>query len=101
MQDVVCLTSSGNISRLPNFSEDFPVQFVDRELVRRLESSEAIPQVHFAAELKRLKPELNVACEQIAGSQVVFIAPGSPVGRCIGLGLTGPVTAEDLDRIEE
>lgn len=77
------------------------MQFVDRELVRRLESSEAIPQVHFAAELQRLKPELNVACEQIAGSQVVFIATGSPVGRCVGLGLTGPVTSDDLDRIED
>ncbi len=77
------------------------MQFVDRELVRRLESSEAIPQVHFAAELKRLKPELNIAHEQIAGSHVVFIHPGCMVGRCVGLGLSGPVTADDLDRIEE
>lgn len=77
------------------------MQFVDRELVRRLESSESIPQVRFAAELKRLKPELNIAHEQIAGSHVVFIAPGCMVGRCIGLGLAGPVIADDLDRIEE
>jgi ribosomal protein S18 acetylase RimI-like enzyme len=77
------------------------VQFLDRELVRRLESSEAIPQVHFAAELKRLKPGMNVAYEQIAGSHCVFIHPGCVVGRCVSLGLSGPVTAADIDRIED
>jgi GNAT superfamily N-acetyltransferase len=51
--------------------------------------------------LKRLKPELNIAYEQIAGSQVVFVAPGCMVGRCVSLGLAGPVTANDLGRIEE
>src|SRR3954462_4328294 len=102
MQEVVCLTSSGNArSRLPRFSEDPPVQFVDRELTRRFEASEAIPQVHFAAVLQRLKPELNVAHEEIAGSQCVFIHPGCVVGRCVSLGLTGAVTASDLDRIED
>jgi GNAT superfamily N-acetyltransferase len=77
------------------------VQFVDRELTRRFEASEAIPQVHFAAELQRLKPELNVAHEEIAGSHCVFIHPGCVVGRCVSLGLSGPVSASDLDRIEE
>src|SRR3954462_5534468 len=102
MQEVVCLTSSGNArSRLPRFSEDPPVQFVDRELTRRFEASEAIPQVHFAAVLQRLKPELNVAHEEIAGSHCVFIHPGCVVGRCVSLGLSGSVTASDLERIEE
>lgn len=32
---------------------------------------------------------------------MVFIAPGCIVGRCVSLGLADPVTAEDLDRIEE
>jgi ribosomal protein S18 acetylase RimI-like enzyme len=77
------------------------VQFVDRELTRRFEASEAIPQVHFAAELQRLKPELNVAHEEIAGSHCVFIHPGCVVGRCVSLGLSGSVTASDLERIEE
>jgi ribosomal protein S18 acetylase RimI-like enzyme len=77
------------------------VQFIDRELARRLEASEAIPQIHFAAELKRRSTDLSPAYEQIAGSHCVFIHPGCVVGRCVGLGLTEPVTAADLDRIEE
>ncbi len=77
------------------------MKFVDRELVRRLETSEGIPQVHFAAELKRHSKDLNPAYEQIAGSHCVFIHPGCVVGRCVGLGLAGPVTGADLDRVEE
>ena len=77
------------------------MQFIDRELAHRLEMSEAIPQVHFAAELKRHSKDLNPAYEQIAGSHCVFIHPGCVVGRCVGLGLAGSVTAADLDQIEE
>src|SRR3954471_1417912 len=78
-----------------------PVQFVNAELARRFEMSESMPQVHYVARLKLLQPQSNPAHEEIAGSQCAFIAPGSPIGRCVGLGLPGAVTAEYLDRIEE
>ncbi|HWR17069.1 MAG TPA: GNAT family N-acetyltransferase [Terriglobales bacterium] len=77
------------------------MQFLNCELVRRFEAAEAIPQVHFAKHLERVKPDLKVAYEVIGGAHTVFIHPGCVVGRCVGLGLNGTVSAADLDRVEQ
>ncbi len=37
----------------------------------------------------------------IAGAHAVFMGDGSPLTQVLGLGLGGPVTAEDLDQVEE
>jgi hypothetical protein len=38
---------------------------------------------------------------EVAGSVVAFGGPGSPFSHTVGLGMSGPVTADDLDRIEQ
>jgi ribosomal protein S18 acetylase RimI-like enzyme len=77
------------------------MDFVDMALARRLEAAEEIPQVHCAELLQQHGPAIHAAAEEIGGGHMVFAGLGSPIGRAVGIGLDGPVSAELLDRIEE
>ena len=77
------------------------MQFVDKALARRLESCEEMPQVFYAREYQKTRPEIGAAEEEICGGHMVFAGLGSPIGRATGTGLDRPLTAEDLDRIED
>jgi len=75
--------------------------FVDKALGRRLESVEEVPQVLYARVFQRSRPEIGAAEEEICGGHMVFAGLGSPIGRATGLGFDRPITADDLDRIEQ
>src|SRR5262245_9753606 len=75
--------------------------FADLELARRLEMTDALDGVEFArAWASRHFYEGEVAIE-IAGGWAGFAGVDSPVTQAFGLGLNGPVTETDMDRIEE
>lgn len=76
------------------------MQFIDRQLAARLESTERIAQLCYAEALQRARPDAGVAIEEIGGGHMVFTGPQSPIGRVIGLGLHRAVTSQDIDRIE-
>jgi hypothetical protein len=48
-----------------------------------------------------MHPEIGAAAEEICGGHMIFAGLGSPVGRVVGVGFDGPVSAQDLDRMEE
>ena len=75
--------------------------FVDKALARRLESCEEMPQVLYARVFQETRPEMGAAEEEICGGHMVFAGLGSPIGRGTGLGLDRPLTAQDIDRMEE
>jgi GNAT superfamily N-acetyltransferase len=77
------------------------MEFVDKALARRLESCEEMPQVYYAREFRKSRPEVGAAEEEICGGHMVFAGLGSPIGRATGLGLDWPFVAEDLTRIED
>jgi len=77
------------------------MQFVDREFARRLESCEEMPQVYYAREFHKSRPEVGAAEEEICGGHMVFAGLGSPIGRATGVGLDRPLTTVDLNRIEQ
>jgi len=77
------------------------MQFVDKAFARRLESCEEMPQVFYAREFQKTRPEVGAAEEEICGGHMVFAGLGSPIGRATGVGLDHPLTAEDLDRVEQ
>jgi len=77
------------------------VQFVDRDLARRLETASAWRSVRYARTIDGLWREQKVAVEAVGGGYAVFTGPAFPVNRAGGLGLNGPVSADDLARIEE
>jgi GNAT superfamily N-acetyltransferase len=64
--------------------------FPDIELARRLEHSEA-----------RNVAELSSETLEICGGVACFAGATSPISHAIGVGLSGPVTESDLDRMEE
>src|SRR5437899_12688891 len=77
------------------------MEFVDKAFARRLEATEAVPQVHHARLYQKLYPEVSAAAEEISGGHMVFAGAGSPIGRAGGLGSGGPVSSADLDRLKK
>ena len=77
------------------------MQFVDKALARRFEAVEEMPQVFYARVFQKTRPEIRAAEEEICGGHMIFAGLGSPIGRATGIGLDRPLTAEDLDRVEQ
>jgi GNAT superfamily N-acetyltransferase len=77
------------------------VQLVDGDLVRRLEMASTWRSVRYVRAIDRLWLEQRVAVEGVAGGYAVYSGNAFPLNRACGLGLHGPVTEDDLDRIEE
>ena len=77
------------------------MDFVDQSLARRLESAEEMPQVYHARVYQTSHPEIGAAEEEICGGHMIFAGLGSPVGRVAGVGFNGPISQEDLARMEE
>jgi GNAT superfamily N-acetyltransferase len=50
--------------------------------------------------LAKAHPEMNACTEDIAGGCAIFAGVGSPITQAIGLGMNGPVTADDMARLE-
>jgi GNAT superfamily N-acetyltransferase len=71
------------------------------ELSRRVEITEAEVAVEGANTMMAMKPEAGTAVEHIAGGYAVYCGANSPVTQAVGLGLNGPVSAEEFNRLEE
>jgi ribosomal protein S18 acetylase RimI-like enzyme len=78
-----------------------PMQFVDKALARRFEAVEEMPQVFYARILQKTRPKIGAAEEEICGGHMAFAGLGSPIGRATGAGLDRPLTANDINRIEQ
>lgn len=75
--------------------------FADLALARRLELHEGFG-IGFSTETrKRLLPDSGSAVEMIAGAYSIFAGQDSPISRTVGLGVSGPVTAADMESVEE
>jgi GNAT superfamily N-acetyltransferase len=71
------------------------------ELSRRLEFAEAEVAVEGANTMMGVNPATSVAVERVAGGYAVYCGANSPITQAVGLGLNGPVSAEEFDRLEE
>ncbi|KAA0250919.1 N-acetyltransferase [Acidobacteria bacterium ACD] len=76
------------------------MRFADLALARRLEASEARACADYAEVVARLAPESRATAVAVGSGLAVFAGPGGPLSRAVGLGLRGPVTAGELDRVE-
>jgi len=74
--------------------------FVDAALARRMELAEAEGGASCGAAMARQKPESGACVETIAGGRAVFTGIGSPITQATGVGLDGPVSAEEFSRLE-
>jgi hypothetical protein len=75
--------------------------FADIELARRLESTEARGNVAFVEARARAFPDRGATWIEVAGCYAMFDGAGSPLTQTFGLGISQPVTATDLDTLEE
>jgi hypothetical protein len=74
--------------------------FADFELSARLEQAEGASCASFASTRARIQPETGSTSIRIAGAYVVYDGPTSPITQTFGLGMFGPVSAQNLDAIE-
>jgi GNAT superfamily N-acetyltransferase len=70
-------------------------------LARRLESAEAIDAAGCAEAQCQLDLNCGAAVLPVAGGVAVFCGTQSPLTHSIGIGMNGPVTAEELDELED
>ncbi len=75
--------------------------FADLALARRLEAAEAAAGVECARIYGLHHPDRRTACQAIAGGYAVYAGPDSPLTQALAVGMGGPVTATDLDRLED
>lgn len=75
--------------------------FADIELARRLERTEARANANFVEARAKAFPEVGATWIAVAQTYALFDGAGSPVTQTFGLGMFEPVTAEDMDQIEE
>ena len=76
------------------------IPFVDLDLARRLERTEARSNAAFAEARARLFPARGAGWQEIAGAYALFDGPDSPLTQTFGLGLFAEATAADLAEIE-
>ncbi len=74
--------------------------FPDITLARQLEFHEAWSSVEHARIQAQLFPQTGATSMPIDGGAAVFCGEKSPLSQVYGLGLSGPVSASDLDVIE-
>ena len=72
----------------------------DLALARRIEATEAASGFRFIQAFQETRPDLNAAAEPFLGGCAAFAGVGSPATHALGIGMTGPATAEELDRME-
>ena len=73
---------------------------LDLALAREIELAEAQAAVACAEMMKALQADTIAATEAIAGGYAVYCGANNPVTQAVGLGLAGPVSCEDFDRLE-
>lgn len=69
-------------------------------LARRLETAEAVDAAGCAEAQSNLDVTSGASVKPVAGGVAVFCGVGSPLTHALGIGMHGPVTADDLDDIE-
>src|SRR5688572_10331284 len=80
-------------------TEQYP--FADIELARRLERTEAQGNVNFVEARAEAFPEVGAEWIEVAGAFGMFDGVGSPLTQTFGLGVSQPVSAEELDTLEQ
>jgi GNAT superfamily N-acetyltransferase len=73
---------------------------LDLTLAREIELAEAEAAVGCAEMIKASQTNGSGAVEPIAGGYAVYCGPGSPVTQAVALGLSGPVSGNEFDRLE-
>lgn len=86
------MSSPAHISGLENF--------IDATVSRRLELNEMLAPLDYVKNIQQMHPEKGAEYVEIAGGLALYAGEPSPLNQAVGMGLQGPVTAEEFDRFE-
>lgn len=75
--------------------------FADIDLARRLERTEACGNAQFVEARQRAFPDRDATWIEVAGTYAMFDGIDSPITQTFGLGVFEPITAEQLNEIED
>ena len=75
--------------------------FADIDLARRLERTEAQGNVDFVEARTKAFPDRGATWIEVAGTFAMFDGVGSPLTQTFGLGIAEPISAEQMDTIED
>lgn len=73
---------------------------LDLNLAREIELAEAEVAVACAEKMHSAQSNSLAGVEPVAGGYAVYCGPDNPVTQAVGLGLQGPVSPEEFDRLE-
>ena len=73
---------------------------LESPLARRIELAEAQAAVETAEALELSRPGSGAAVEKVAGGFAVYCGTNSPLTQAVALGLNGPVSEEEFERLE-
>ncbi len=71
------------------------------ELAQRLEAADGLNGVGCAEAHQHLNPALGSAVLEAGGGFAIFVGADSPLTHAVALGMRGPVSGDEMDRIEE
>jgi GNAT superfamily N-acetyltransferase len=74
--------------------------FIDHDTARRLEMGHTWRSIHHARAYQSIHPGAGVEIMSLGSGYAIFEKPGSPVNRCSGLGLNGPVFRDEIQQAE-
>jgi acetyltransferase (GNAT) family protein len=77
-----------------------PVLLITQNVAQRLETAEAIDAAGCAEAQRKVDPSCDATAKAIAGGVAVFCGAESPLTHSLGLGMHGPVSAEEMDELE-
>jgi hypothetical protein len=77
------------------------VIFAGVDLARRLEAAEARNDVACAHAHQQLNPATGATVLEVAAGFAIFVGAESPLTHALGLGMRGPVSAEELASMED
>lgn len=86
------MSSLAQISGLENF--------IDATISRRLELNEMLAPLDYVKSVQQWHPEKGAEYVEIAGGLALYAGEPSPLNQAVGMGLQGPVSAEEFDRFE-
>jgi GNAT superfamily N-acetyltransferase len=72
----------------------------DHALAQRLEAAYARDGEASAEADRRIRPDARSTFERVAGGSLIFCGVGSFMTHALGIGVNGPVSDRDLDRVE-
>ena len=74
--------------------------FVDQKQAHRLELNEMLAPLDYVKVQQARRPELGFEWREIAGGLAFYAGPNSPLNQAVGMGLHGPVSAEEFEIFE-